>query len=393
MVFQYQVGYPHVIKRIPLSRGIIGRVASTGQAVLLKNVRSDANFLGAIDGIVSEVCVPLFDPREPQKVLAVLNVESTQNVTLGEADLQLMKGLSMQAGVAIGRARLHAEVKASEERFRALVENQGEGVAIVDGDEYFRFTNPAAETIFGVSPGTLVGRNIKEFTPPEKIPFLLEQTEARRSGKKTSYEFEINRADGERRSFLVTGTPQVDHTGIFTGTLAVFHDITDRKKMEEELRYLSTHDTLTGLYNRAYFETELARLQSSRLYPISIFMVDVDEMKTVNDHYGHAAGDEMLRQAARVLRSAFRREDVVARVGGDEFAILVPGATKPVAEAAFTRLIANLEGHKKESNSFPLRLSIGMAIGESGSILSEIFKQADSQMYQDKLNHRRRNGN
>jgi diguanylate cyclase (GGDEF)-like protein len=163
--------------------------------------------------------------------------------------------------------------------------------------------------------------------------------------------------------------------------------------MEEELRYLSMHDTLTGLYNRAYFENELARLQPSRLFPISIFMVDVDGMKTVNDNYGHAAGDELLMRTARALKSAFRYEDVVARIGGDEFAILVAGAAKPVAEAVLDRLKANLEEHNKENYSTPLYLSVGIATGESGSILSEIFKQADSQMYQDKLGHRRKNGN
>jgi diguanylate cyclase (GGDEF)-like protein/PAS domain S-box-containing protein len=393
MVLQHQVGYAFVSPKIPVSQGIIGQVTRTGQAILLKDVHSSSTFLGTNGGIGSEMCVPLFDPRDPHKVLAVLNVESSQNVTLGEADLQMMKGLSMQASIAIGRARLHAEVKASEERFRALVENQGEGVAIVDGDEFFKFANPAAETIFGVSRDSLVGRNVKEFAPPEKVPFLLEQTENRRSGKRTSYEFEINRADGERRSLLITGTPQLDNTGAFTGTLAVFHDITDRKKMEEELRYLSTHDTLTGLYNRAYFETDLARLQSSRLFPISVFMIDVDGMKTVNDNYGHSAGDELLKRAARVLRNAFRNEDVVARIGGDEFAILVPGAPKAVAEAALVRLEANLALSNKDHPSNPLHLSIGMATGESGSILNEIFKEADSQMYLDKLDHHRMNGN
>jgi diguanylate cyclase (GGDEF)-like protein/PAS domain S-box-containing protein len=387
MVLQHQVGYTYEIPKIPLSQGVIGQVARTGQAILLKDVRSNPNYLGAGGGIVSEVCVPLFDPRDPQKVLAVLNVESSQNVTLGEADLQLIKGLSMQASIAIGRARLHAEVKASEERFRALVENQGEGVAIVDGDEYFRFANPAAETIFGVPGGTLIGRNVNDFTPPEKVPFLLEQTREQRSGKRTSYEIEINRADSERRSLLVTGTPQLDDAGLFSGTLVVFHDITDRKKMEEELRYLSTHDTLTGLYNRAYFETELGRLQSSRLFPISIFMIDVDGMKTVNDNFGHPAGDELLKRAAGILRSAFRSEDVVARIGGDEFAILVPGAAKSVAEAASTRLETNLKDHNRDYCSNPLNLSIGMATGESGSILSDIFKEADSLMYMDKLKH------
>jgi diguanylate cyclase (GGDEF)-like protein len=231
---------------------------------------------------------------------------------------------------------------------------------------------------------------MKEFAPGDKIPFLLEQTESRRAGNKTTYEFDINRPDGEKRGLLITGTPQTDQTGTFTGTLSVFHDITDRKKMEEELRYLSTHDALTSLYNRAYFETELLRLQSGRQFPISIFMVDVDGMKTVNDTYGHPAGDELLRRAARVLRSAFRSEDVVARFGGDEFTILLPGASSAIAQAAAMRLQNVLETQNKLMNLMPLRLSVGMATGEVGSDLSYVLKLSDSNMYLDKLAHHRK---
>ena len=101
-------------------------------------------------------------------------------------------------------------------------------------------------------------------------------------------------------------------------------DITQQKRAEDRLRFLSTHDVLTGLYNRAFFEEETTRMERGRHYPISVLMVDVDHLKITNDRRGHAAGDSLLRRAAAVLRAAFRTEDVVARIGGDEFAVLLP---------------------------------------------------------------------
>ena len=169
---------------------------------------------------------------------------------------------------------------------------------------------------------------------------------------------------------------------------AVGRDITDRKKVEDELRYLSTHDRLTGIYNRAYFEEEQARLDHGRQFPVSVLMADVDGLKETNDTHGHQAGDELLRQTAEVLKSAFRAQDVVARIGGDEFGILLAGADPEVAQASIDRIRKNLEIHNSTPGNILIRLSLGYASAVAAGDLSEATKQADTLMYQEKFQMR-----
>jgi len=127
------------------------------------------------------------------------------------------------------------ELRKSEERYRTLTESQGEGVAIADVEERFVFANPAAHDIFGVPLGSLVGRDLREFVDAEALALIRTQTEARRMGKKTTYELESERLDGERRHLLITGTPRFDNEGQFMGTFGIFRDITERKQAEEKL--------------------------------------------------------------------------------------------------------------------------------------------------------------
>jgi diguanylate cyclase (GGDEF)-like protein len=142
------------------------------------------------------------------------------------------------------------------------------------------------------------------------------------------------------------------------------------------------HDILTGLYNRQYFETEVERLQRSRLFPVSILVMDVDGLKWVNDHRGHSAGDELLQRVAGLLKSSFRPEDLVARMGGDEFVVVLPETDEPAARQIMQRLEDTLARHNQ---LFPsdqcLGLSIGSATGGQGILLTEVFKQADQAMY------------
>lgn len=170
-------------------------------------------------------------------------------------------------------------------------------------------------------------------------------------------------------------------------------DITDRKITEEKLTYLSTHDSLTGLFSRSFFETELARLQESRQYPISILMVDADNLKITNDTEGHAAGDLLIKRTANVLRMTFRPEDIVARIGGDEFAILIPNSDSHSAVKFIQRLRGMLELENKSNPSLKrLDISIGVATAETGDLLADTLKAADFQMYQDK-EHKKARGN
>jgi diguanylate cyclase (GGDEF)-like protein len=140
---------------------------------------------------------------------------------------------------------------------------------------------------------------------------------------------------------------------------------------------------LTGIFNRNFFEAELARFELGRDYPISIIIADVDRLKAVNDTHGHAAGDELLRQTADVLSSVFRAGDVLARIGGDEFAALVSHTDSTALEHIVVRIRERLAVHNSTHSDLPVQFSIGTATAEKNS-LNDIFKLADQRMYADK---------
>jgi diguanylate cyclase (GGDEF)-like protein len=172
--------------------------------------------------------------------------------------------------------------------------------------------------------------------------------------------------------------PYLDEKGNIGGVICLAIDISDLRETEEKLWYLSFHDVLTGLYNFAYFEEEIKRLEKSRQFPISVVMIRIDDLKSTNDRHGLAAGNELLRRTAKVMK-AFRTEDVVARISGDRIAALLPLADKSTGETAVKRLKHTLESHNKNHDEI-LKLSFGVATGEKGSGLSDILKQAETVM-------------
>lgn len=133
------------------------------------------------------------------------------------------------------RVQAEAALRDGEERYRLLIENQGEGISFVDENETFTFANPAADEVFGVPTGGLVGHNLQEFSGEQSYAALRQQTQIRKAGLSSLYEYVITRADGATRTLLVTARPRFDQEHRFLGTFAVFRDITERKQAEEEL--------------------------------------------------------------------------------------------------------------------------------------------------------------
>ena len=162
----------------------------------------------------------------------------------------------------------------------------------------------------------------------------------------------------------------------------------ERNFYEEELRYLSTHDALTKLYNRAFFEEEFERLERGRRYPVSIVVIDVDGLKVANDTLGHQVGDALLCRTAAVLLATFRAEDMVARIGGDEFAILLPHVDEVSAVVILNRLQQQIEADNHRHGAPKLQLSVGLSTAAVRDVMDEIFRKADMEMYRDKMSRR-----
>ncbi len=162
-----------------------------------------------------------------------------------------------------------------------------------------------------------------------------------------------------------------------------------RHENDRTIRYLSFHDQLTGLYNRRYYANELQRLEGSREYPIAVISADMDGLKLINDTIGHIEGDRYLQAGAELLKNALRTSDILARVGGDEFALLMPRTDKTAAELLLNRIRRRVEQYnraQKDLSDLPLSISLGLAVSEGADYpLEEIYRMADNNMYSDKL--------
>jgi diguanylate cyclase (GGDEF)-like protein len=186
---------------------------------------------------------------------------------------------------------------------------------------------------------------------------------------------------------------RVDFMGEFSLAFnSLIQSLLEKRLAEESLRYLSNHDPLTDLYNRGYFSEEMERIERGRRFPVSIMMADLDGLKRVNDTLGHAVGDRLIRQAAGLIRHAVRGDDVVARMGGDEFAVILPNTDAETASMVCDRIRRSEAAFNLECSNYVIGISIGIATAEQGGSLTETLKHADERMYQEKFARKMKSG-
>jgi diguanylate cyclase (GGDEF)-like protein/PAS domain S-box-containing protein len=279
-------------------------------------------------------------------------------------------------------ARKQLEERISEviRQQQAILDNIPNIAWLKDREGRYVAVNEPFSASFGVAPEDLVGKNDHDIYPPElAAKYKKDSMEVMASGTRTYFEESI--VDGEERiqHLEKIETPIFNDTGVVIGIIGIAHDITSRKEVEVSLRYDCTHDILTGLYNRAFFDEELERLAHGRMFPLSIVMADINGLKTVNDTLGHEAGDDLIRLAARIILEAFRAEDIVARFGGDEFAVLLPETVSTVAEEAVERIM-----RCPEIINGQVSIAFGIASAENKDQLAEALKLSDESMYRDK---------
>lgn len=252
--------------------------------------------------------------------------------------------------------------------------------------------NKTVENLFGYSREEVFVKSLQDLSA-DVSPYSLNEgiahiRKAVEGGPQT-YEWLSKKKDGEL--FWTEITMIASRIGGEGRVLAVVRDIGDRKEMERHLKYLSAHDSLTGLYNRMYFEAEFERIVNEKTYPFSVIIADLDGLKQVNDTLGHVAGDELIKSAASLLSHVVRGDDLVARLGGDEFIIVLTEADEEAAQMLIERIRTGERTMHAAQGSARVRFSLGSATARSAGEVEELFGRADARMYEDKAQRKQQN--
>ncbi len=281
-------------------------------------------------------------------------------------------------------------------KFRTIVENVNVGVFRTTGDPegHFVQVNPALVKMFGYkSLKELLKIKVQELYHDRKDRLGLIK-ELKRKKFVKNREILMEKKDGKPIWVSIYARAQSDDRGQVKWIDGVIEDITERKQKEDQLRALSLVDDLTGLYNRRGFMTlaeHQLKIAVSKRKAVILLFTDLDNLKAINDKFGHAIGDRALIETTNILKATFRRSDIIARIGGDEFVVLTSETGETRAQDLYIRLLASLDSfNKKTSLPFSLRLSIGWAHynPEKPQTVYKLLSTADRSMYRHKLSKR-----
>ena len=286
--------------------------------------------------------------------------------------------------IVIGSVGLLRSVGHADARMRALIDSSLDLVMIVDAQGGVRYHSPGMSHMLGFESDAPAGTPVTHLLHPDDVSLMEESfRRIRTDGAVKPIECRWRHADGSER-WLETvfnnllGDPKVN------GIVLNSRDITERQRLSEGLRRRAFHDPLTGLANRARFEERLERASGDS--DTAVLFIDLDNFKTVNDSLGHGAGDHFLSEVARRLSTCVRMGDMVARMGGDEFAVLISGVDAQIrapriAERILRELAAPIE---LERRAITPSASIGIACGDSAQNAQDILRDADLALYEAK---------
>ena len=286
------------------------------------------------------------------------------------------------------------ELEDSKDNLHLILDSTLEAIYGVDINGKCTFCNKSGLKMLGYSQQEeLLGKNIHlhihhTYKDGESMPLdECKIMQALLVGKGAHADDEVFwRADGSSFEVEYNSYPQFKDGKIF-GAVVTFADNTERRKNEEYIKYLSFHDFLTGLYNRMFFENELKRLDNEINLPISIIFGDVNGLKLTNDIFGHNAGDELLKKSAEILKNVCRDGDIVARVGGDEFAIILINTEASDAEKIISRVKTELS--KESFSAIKGSMSMGYDTKTmTNQKIERIIENAEEAMYKDKTLNR-----
>jgi diguanylate cyclase (GGDEF)-like protein/PAS domain S-box-containing protein len=383
------------------SEGLVGLAVASGRTVVADGTPEEiaARAHPGLREWIAEIGlrhVAIVLMHNEGQVVGTITMLRTAGAPFDDAEAKLLEDLGGRAALAIANARLHAEVTANEERFHAAFDDGPMGMALVDlgscGSGRILRVNEALARLSGYEQRRLQGLNVAVLFPPgdyERRIRPWSETAAGSSAGRDRCELPLVRADG---SILWVRYSQsiVLHDGHPDYAVAMLEDVTAAREAAAELRRRAMYDPLTGLANRDLLGDHLnLALQQLTRRPgvVGVLYVDLDRFKDVNDVFGHEAGDEVLREAARRLSATVRSPDTAARIGGDEFVVVSPGiAHEDDAGTIAARVGAALAVPYHVGGR---RLDVGASIGVSTTRMAtiethDLLRQADLAMYEAK---------
>ncbi len=294
-------------------------------------------------------------------------------------------------------SRFERRDKESAERIRSqiatIVENSNDAIVGRGLDRKIVIWNAAAERLLGWTAAEAMGQDLTQMFPPEEEPKIaVNRKRVTQGGGTVAHEAVRITKDGRRIDVSLGVSPIKDDRGNIIGSAAIFRDLTERKQAEARIQHLAHHDSLTDLPNRLLFYDRLNHaisLGKRGRQELALLYIDLDKFKAVNDTLGHDAGDELLKRVAGRIRHELRESDTLARMGGDEFAVILPAITSREDAAKVAGKIVGalstpfkLSGHTQEVS---IGASIGIAIYHADAQdMDALIKAADTAMYKAK---------
>lgn len=288
------------------------------------------------------------------------------------------------------RKKLESDLSLEKKLLETTLGSIGDGVISTDSNGQVVFMNRVAETMTGWSQEDARGKSIhdvfhiiNEFTREINEGVIERILKSGKVHPLPSHTILVSKG-GTEYPIEDCAAPIMKDSGEVVGVVMGFRDFTEKKKKIEEIRFLSYHDQLTGLYNRRFFEEELKRVDTARNLPLTIAMGDVNGLKLINDSFGHAVGDELLRKVADAIKMGCRDDEIVARLGGDEFVIILPRTDMKMAE----KIVRRIRSFAAKSTVGAIDISISFGFEtktlESEDI-QEVFRNTENHMYRQKL--------
>ena len=378
-------------REISASRGIVGLVRRTGKPATINDYdvwKSRNPDSVQSDHLKAVLQVPLKSGSQVIGTIGVAHCEPDKQFNADEIDTLIP--FAEMASIALDNATLlesyaHElqERRTAEKSLQAMINAIPDTMFVLDQSGTFLDCN-TGKGFFNLPREFFLGKNVEQIFP-SAIAASLRFNVLRASETGALQQFEYLLPSGGEIEYYET---RIAVSGK-NEALVICRDVTDRKRMEDQLTHLSLHDALTNCYNRTFFEEEMQRFAKQRDPQISLLMCDVDGLKIVNDSFGHDAGDAILKSVADILRASFRPSDIIARIGGDEFVVLLTANTDKILGKACRQIKKNLALYNASHPTRPISLSMGYAIGRTAPVdMNALFKEADNNMYREKLHQK-----